>query len=976
MENASRWIVSSGSATNSTNSAHTQGSYSLSVTASNVVSLKGSAVSKPSDPLSSVLGIDVMVPTQAGSTSWGTVQLAMDSPALQIWGQYLGQVILAQPKGVWQTIGFQIPPAVYTKLAANSFSDLTITLTLNPNGGNGGAFLFDNLRFLPVAGCAGQANGTACDDAIACTTGATCGNGVCGTGAGNCDFNAAVRGFETPRAWTVSNGTASLMPSTTKREGNQALSVVAPFYSTFTSIQIATEPMVGKQMGLWLQIPTSQPNSGWHGEITLNLKALGLNIDYSQTVALLPYATGTWVELTFTLPDSAYTAMATHLYGTLYYAITINPPNGQTGAYLFDDLHFQPVSSCAGVLNTTACEDGSACTAGTTCFNGTCGTVVNCDDGNVCTTDSCNPATGCVHTNNTVPCDDRNACTTQDTCSNGACVGGPPPNCDDANVCTDDSCTPATGCVHANNTAPCDDSNACTTQDTCSNGACVGGPPPNCNDANVCTDDSCNPATGCVHTNNTVPCDDGNACTTQDTCSNGSCAGGPPPNCNDSNVCTDDSCNPATGCVHTNNTAPCNDGNLCTTADTCLAGRCVGGPPPNCDDGSACTKDVCVPATGCVHQFSCSTGQICSTSNSCCTPKTCADIGAECGSWSDNCGHQMTCGTGNCVDPQYATCNPAGRCVQTGRTNRKMGVNICEMLLEDLVLPPTYDEIKHCDLGTWDWKCVPFPQCCLAGVIGACWAVPECYWIEKVLEVGQTILAGNIYCSITMTPSEFFEKLGKGVIQDLNNISCDALTGGLTEFHEGNVEILRHLGRNVPANARNMIRGNLVPNESHFLWSDLEGVQIVSGKFPTAGIYLTSTANAITLANDVVVLKESLYNALFDSANANWTYADMLTNSAVPNDYIRAVAVVIHELVHTKQYRELGQSAFLCDYILRSIAGTLGATNSLEQEAYTWQISVSIQQGGRFCHVEETQDNADIDAWHLSLAHFVCPGNW
>ena len=28
-----------------------------------------------------------------------------------------------------------------------------------------------------------------------------------------------------------------------------------------------------------------------------------------------------------------------------------------------------------------------------------------------------------------------------------------PPNCDDANVCTDDSCDPATGCVNANNTS-------------------------------------------------------------------------------------------------------------------------------------------------------------------------------------------------------------------------------------------------------------------------------------------------------------------------------------------------------------------------------------------------------------------------------------------------------------------------------------------------------------------------------------------
>src|SRR5882724_3107386 len=34
---------------------------------------------------------------------------------------------------------------------------------------------------------------------------------------------------------------------------------------------------------------------------------------------------------------------------------------------------------------------------------------------------------------------------------------------------------------------------------------------------------------------------------------------------------------PGAGCLHTNNTAPCSDGNACTTGDTCAAGACVGG---------------------------------------------------------------------------------------------------------------------------------------------------------------------------------------------------------------------------------------------------------------------------------------------------------------------------------------------------------------------------------------------------------------
>ncbi|MDH3284358.1 MAG: hypothetical protein OEQ13_06420, partial [Acidobacteriota bacterium] len=224
-----------------------------------------------------------------------------------------------------------------------------------------------------------------------------------------------------------------------------------------------------------------------------------------------------------------------------------------------------------GLIPCPVCDDDDVCNGVFECDNlqpPSCIQVappLDCDDGNICTDDSCDPVLGCVNTPNSAPCDDGDACTTNDVCSGGVCVGGPALDCDDGNVCTDDSCNPATGCVNTNNSAPCDDGDACTTGDTCSGGVCVGGPPPDCDDGNICTDDSCNPATGCVNTPNSAPCDDGDACTTGDTCSGGVCVGGPPPDCDDGNVCTDDSCNPATGCVNTPNSAPCDDGDACTT---------------------------------------------------------------------------------------------------------------------------------------------------------------------------------------------------------------------------------------------------------------------------------------------------------------------------------------------------------------------------------------------------------------------------
>ena len=48
----------------------------------------------------------------------------------------------------------------------------------------------------------------------------------------------------------------------------------------------------------------------------------------------------------------------------------------------------------------------------------------DCDDGDVCTDDSCDIGLGCQNTNNTAPCEDGDACTTGDTCDGSACLAG------------------------------------------------------------------------------------------------------------------------------------------------------------------------------------------------------------------------------------------------------------------------------------------------------------------------------------------------------------------------------------------------------------------------------------------------------------------------------------------------------------------------------------------------------------------------
>lgn len=170
--------------------------------------------------------------------------------------------------------------------------------------------------------------------------------------------------------------------------------------------------------------------------------------------------------------------------------------------------------------------------------------------------------------------------------------------CYDGNPCTKDTCDVGSGaCVFVPIAGPCDDGNPCTLNDTCVNGQCVGGAPKDCDDKNPCTDDYCDPGTGkCYYVNNTAPCEDGNKCTINDRCLNGTCQSGQFKDCADDNPCTiNEKCDPATGnCVFTpNDGAPCDDGNVCTKGELCSGGKCVGGK-----DYCEATQYVCTPGPG------------------------------------------------------------------------------------------------------------------------------------------------------------------------------------------------------------------------------------------------------------------------------------------------------------------------------------------------------------------------------------------
>ena len=294
------------------------------------------------------------------------------------------------------------------------------------------------------------------------------------------------------------------------------------------------------------------------------------------------------------------------------------------------------------------CDDKLDCTASDVCSAGVCKGKEDCSkfpkgdpkegqDIGLCRKGSCDDSGKCmIVTNDDVPCDDGDACTVGDYCKFGACLTGPTQaDCNDANDCTIDACNPGgkdAGCSHEAKAvgAACQNaSDLCHTQQACEGQGtavqCAGGVTEACDDGNTCTGDSCVAATGCKHAvkSNGTGCDDADPCTTDEVCAGGVCKG-LAKSCDDANACTSDLCDDKTGeCQHVAQTnLPCDDGKPCTKNDMCDAGTCKGANL-QCNDANPCTSDECDPKTGTCTYTALTDGAACTDASLCTSNDQC-----------------------------------------------------------------------------------------------------------------------------------------------------------------------------------------------------------------------------------------------------------------------------------------------------------------------------------------------------------------
>ncbi|RLB57985.1 MAG: hypothetical protein DRI34_06280 [Deltaproteobacteria bacterium] len=234
-------------------------------------------------------------------------------------------------------------------------------------------------------------------------------------------------------------------------------------------------------------------------------------------------------------------------------------------------------------------------------------------------------------------------CASGDDCRSGMCVGG---------ICCEQECPgPCSSCAVPGSLGscqmvpddtPCPDGDRCNGDETCQNGQCLPGEPPLCQDDNPCTEDVCNAASGCIFrpVADGTSCDDGDLCNGEEICQQGSCVMQAPADCDDGNPCTEDSCEPGSGCQHRQlaDGSACGEG-LCGQM-ACRDGQCQVVNAVDCSDDNPCTRDTCDPETGCLHEpwpdgMKCGSCRVCQDVT-CVEDPDCAGRGCGCTAGGDS----------------------------------------------------------------------------------------------------------------------------------------------------------------------------------------------------------------------------------------------------------------------------------------------------------------------------------------------------
>jgi hypothetical protein len=178
--------------------------------------------------------------------------------------------------------------------------------------------------------------------------------------------------------------------------------------------------------------------------------------------------------------------------------------------------------------------------------------------------------------------------------------------------------------------------------------------------------------------------------------------------------------------------------------------------------------------------------------------------------------------------------------------------------------------------------------------------------------------------------ADVFDDIDEG-LSDIGESVAGGFTGAIGFVGAAYVDELAEDAVGLPPAFADIIREfmNLEDFPGAFAEEDLQRVRILPQSHPGADQFITDGRSGVTL-DTLVIATDERYDQIM---NWNRSWAEVL-EGALSSPERKALFLMLHELVHVRQFRELGRQAFLDEYLPSVLDdGDHGAR--LEQEAYS-----------------------------------------
>jgi hypothetical protein len=264
--------------------------------------------------------------------------------------------------------------------------------------------------------------------------------------------------------------------------------------------------------------------------------------------------------------------------------------------------------------------------------------------------------------------------------------------------------------------------------------------------------------------------------------------------------------------------------------------------------------------------------------------------------------------------------------------------------IEHVLIPPTYKEVMSgCNCRRNKLRIPIDPTCCLPGI---CSTLPHCVITSKVIDVAEHWEDRTICREVD--PKEEFTKWLQGQLPVLPV----AVMPGAYETIRADLETMRLAGHPIPEYVRVQIRAltEWAGVSTAFTDTDLDNARLLGASHSKAPLYMPSDLHVQGITYDSLILLRERLDEQLTTAN-DYTAEDIISDPAL-DAYQQAIETLIHELVHVRQYREMGFDTFMGNYVLQVLQAVSQAL--VEEDAHPTKAADSIALESEAYGIEHT----------------------